>query len=168
MPTTPRKNRFRQGFLAGAKRKGHKFNPDLQYRARGVGFLVALQARMARDEESDTRPRIPHDMSKKGKYVICTLTLESETRPDAPPLASKIVVMPANQPDRYPSIDEMCKAVAPELLTLRQQYAAAHPDCDISMYAESDEKGRMKLYALDEAVAEVGPAEGGDVLIVPE
>jgi hypothetical protein len=36
------------------------------------------------------------------------------------------------------------------------------------MYAESDEKGRMKLYALDEAVAEVGQAEGGDVLIVPE
>jgi hypothetical protein len=107
-------------------------------------------------------------MSKKGKYVICTLTLESETRPDEPPLASKLVVMPANTPDRYPSIDEMCKAVAPELLTLRQQYAAAHPDCDISMYAESDEKGRMKLYALEDAVAEVGQAQGGDVLIVPE
>ncbi len=108
-------------------------------------------------------------MSKKGKYVICTLALESETRPDDPPLASKVVVMPANKPDRYPSIDELCKAVAPELLTLRQQYAVAHPDCDISMYAESDDKGRMKLYdSLDGAVAEVGQAQGGDVLIVPE
>jgi hypothetical protein len=123
---------------------------------------------MARDEASDTRLRIPNDMSKKGKYVICTLALESETRPDEPPLASKIVVMPANKPDRYPSIDELCKAVAPELLALRQQYAATHPDCDISMYAESDEKGRMKLYALEDAVAEVGQAQGGDVLIVPE
>ena len=123
---------------------------------------------MARDEEPNTWPRILFHMSKKGKYVICTLTLESETRPDEPPLASKIVVMPANKPDRYPSIDEMCKAVAPELLTLRQQYAVAHPDCDISMYAESDEKGRMKLYALEDAVAEVGQAQGGDVLIVPE
>ena len=107
-------------------------------------------------------------MSRKGKYVICTLALERETRPDDPPLASKIVVMPANKPDRYPSIDEMCRAVAPELLTLRQQYAVAHPDCDISMYAESDEKGRMKLYALEDAVAEAGQAQGGDVLIVPE
>ncbi len=107
-------------------------------------------------------------MSKKGKYVICTLALESETRPDDPPLASKIVVMPANGADRYRSIDEMCKAVAPELLALRQQYAVTHPDCDIAMYAESDEKGRMKLYALEDAVAEVGQAEGGDVVIVPE
>lgn len=107
-------------------------------------------------------------MSKKGKYVICTLALERETRPDEPPLASKIVVMPANTPDRYPSMDAMCQVVAPELLTLRHQYAAAHPDCDISMYAESDAKGRMKLYAFDDAVAEVGQADGGDVLIVRE
>ena len=107
-------------------------------------------------------------MSTKGKYVICTLALESETRPDEPPRASKIVVMPANKPDRCPSIDELCKAVAPELLALRQQYAVAHPDCDISMYAEGDEKGRIKLYALEDAVAEVDQARGGDVLLVPE
>ena len=107
-------------------------------------------------------------MSKKGKYVICTLVLESESRPDEPPLATKIVVMPANKPDRYPSLDELCKAVAPELLTLRGQYAATHPDCDISMYAGSDEKGRMKLYALEDAVAEVGHAQGEDVLILAE
>jgi hypothetical protein len=36
------------------------------------------------------------------------------------------------------------------------------------MYAESDERGRMKLYDLDDAVAEVGQAEGGDVLILPD
>jgi hypothetical protein len=107
-------------------------------------------------------------MAKKGKYVICTLALESESRPEEPPLASKIVVMPANKPDRYPSLDELCKAVVPELLALRQQYAVTHPDCDISMYAESDKKGRMKLYALDDAVAEVGQAPGGDVLILAE
>ena len=107
-------------------------------------------------------------MSKKGKYVICTLALESETRPDQPPLATRIIVMPANKPDRYPSLDEMCKAVAPELLTLRQQHAVTHPDYDISMYAESDEKGMMKLYALEDAVAAVGQAEGGDVRILAE
>ena len=107
-------------------------------------------------------------MSKKGKYVICTLALESETRPDEPPLATRIVVMPANNTGRYSSLDELCEAVAPELLTLRQQYAVAHPDCEISMYAESDAKGRMKLYTLDDAVAEVGQEQGGDVRIVAD
>jgi hypothetical protein len=97
-PTTPRKNRSRRGFFASANREGHKIHPNLQYRSGGFGFLVAIETRTARDEESDTRPRIPHDMSKKGKYVICTLALESGTRPDEPPLASKTVVMPANKP----------------------------------------------------------------------
>lgn len=107
-------------------------------------------------------------MSKKGKYVICTLVLERQTQPDESPLATKIVVMPANKPDRYSSLDELCTAVAPELLALRREHAAAHPDCDISMYSDSDAKGRMKLYALEEAVAEVGQPEGVDVLILAE
>lgn len=107
-------------------------------------------------------------MSKKGKYVVCTLVLERQSRPDDPPLATKVVVMPANKPDRYSSLDEMCHAVAPELLALRQQHAVAHPDCDIAMYSESDAKGRMKLYALEEAVAEVGQPEGAEVLILAE
>ena len=107
-------------------------------------------------------------MSKKGKYVICTFAVERESRPDEPPLATKIVVMPANKPDRYSSLDELCNAVAPELLVLRQQHSVTHPDCDLSMYAESDEKGKMKLYALEDAVAQVEQAQGEDVLILAE